>query len=300
MSLPISDIAQLTTPIKINLALHVVGKRNDGYHLLDSLVYFSFEGDVLHYQSSQENQFSVTGSYAKELTNTPNNLVERARQFMAGRYPNNVKPCHLVLDKLLPIASGVGGGSGDAAATIELLRREWAVECNDDDLLKSVVSIGADLPMCLAALLYKKPLRATGIGETLEIIEDACSVPMVLINHGQEISTPEIFKRLSHTNGQPISIDYSALKTVQSLVSVLENTRNDLYEPAHALAPELANVLKTLQHSGALFARMSGSGATCFGIYANKQDADEAAKNIKSFQPDWFVKSVETVGSRHS
>lgn len=293
--------AIITTPIKINLALHVVGQRHDGYHLLDSLVYFSFQGDNLHYYASEkENSFSLRGSYAKGLSNGSVNLVERARDLLAQTFPSNAHFCHLELEKKLPVASGIGGGSGDAAGAFELLRRNWDIECSDSEWMKLALSLGADVPMCVSALRHHRPLRVTGIGEQLEILDNACSLPLVLINHGQEIPTPEIFRRLTKKTGSSLDFDNSALQTLPTLLAALENTRNDLYEPALAFAPELANVLSVLQKSGALFSRMSGSGATCFGIYENKQMADIAAANIKAQKPHWFVKSVETIGCNNN
>lgn len=286
--------ATVITPIKINLALHVTGERPDGYHLLDSLVCFSFEGDVLHYRASKTNKFSICGPQTGALNAGSDNLVERARDLLNKNFPSQSKPCELTLEKKLPVASGIGGGSGDAASVFWLLEREWAIQTDDETWFKLALSLGADVPMCLSAFYNQKPLRVTGIGEKLQSLDHVCSLPMVLVNHGQSISTPQIFKLLGLKKSAELDIDWSKLNTVHALVEELEKTHNDLYEPALHLAPELAQVLAVLEKSGALLARMSGSGATCFGIYENKMAADEAAGKISAQNPQWFVKAVET------
>lgn len=290
----VAYFATVITPIKINLALHVIGERPDGYHLLDSLVCFSFDGDILHYRSSKTNKFSIFGPQTAGLTAGSDNLVEQARDLLDKNFPFQSKPCELILEKKLPVASGIGGGSGDAAGVFQLLEREWTIKSSDDIWFKLALSLGADVPMCLSALQNQKPLRVTGIGEKLQPLDHVCCLPMVLVNHGQSISTPQIFKLLGRKKSTGLDIDLSKLNTVDSLAKELEKTHNDLYEPARHLAPELDEVLAVLKKSGALLARMSGSGATCFGIYENMIAADEAARKIAAQQPHWFVKAVET------
>lgn len=286
--------ATVITPIKINLALHIIGERQDGYHLLDSLVCFSFEGDVLHYRSSKTNRFSIFGPQSAGLAAGSNNLVEQARDLVDKNFPSQSKPCELTLEKKLPVASGIGGGSGDAAGVFRLLEREWAIKAGNDTWFKLALLLGADVPMCLSALQNQKPLRVTGIGEKLQPLDHVCCLPMVLVNHGQSISTPQIFKLLGRQKSAGLDIDLSKSNTINTLVKELEKTHNDLYEPALQLAPELDEVLDVLKKTGALLARMSGSGATCFGIYENMKAAEEAARKILAQKPHWFVKAVET------
>lgn len=287
-------IATVVTPIKINLALHIVGERPDGYHLLDSLVCFSFEGDVLHYHPSRTNKFSISGRRAKALCASHHNLVEQARDLLGKKFPLQAKPCYFELEKNLPVASGIGGGSGDAAGVLHILKHEWALEEKDEEWDKLALSLGADVPMCLSAFRNQKPLRVCGIGEKLQILENVCSLPMVLVNHGQSISTPQIFKMLGKKISAPLDVDVSKLNGLDCLVSELKKTHNDLYEPALAIAPEMAHVLKKLEETDALLARMSGSGATCFAIYENMDVARNAAQRIKVQKPHWFVKAIET------
>ncbi|WP_375681153.1 4-(cytidine 5'-diphospho)-2-C-methyl-D-erythritol kinase [Bartonella sp. AP60NXGY] len=287
----------LFTPIKLNLALHVVGQRADGYHLIESLVYFSLSGDCLHYAPCENNQFVLTGSFAKGLVSHLGNLVIRARDFMHKTFPECAQPAFFRLVKTLPVASGIGGGSGDAAGVISMLRRQWNLDCSYEELAKMSLVLGADVPMCLCALEYQQPLLVKGIGQEMIRLKEACSLAMVLVNHGQEISTQAVFKALEKRHNPSLKINTDALKSVDSLVEVLQETRNDLFSPALKIAPQLAEVLSILDECGALFSRMSGTGATCFGIFKNKQTAQQAALFIKSMYPNWFVKPIMTLGN---
>ena len=299
MASGVAGRATVVTPIKINLALHVVGERDDGYHLLDSLVCFSFEGDVLHYEAAGTNSFSIIGPEAGALSvdtnNQRHNLVVRARDILIRNFPSKSKSCRLSLEKNLPVASGIGGGSGDAAGVFALLKQQWQIEASNEKLLELGLELGADVPMCLSAFFNHEPLRVSGIGEKLQPV-DCCKIPMVLVNHRKSISTAEIFKLLGNKKSRPLAMDFAKLANLHSLVNELKKTHNDLYECARHVEPELGNVLEILDVNGALLSRMSGSGATCFGIYENIETAEEVARKIKSQKPDWFVKAVETTG----
>ncbi|ATO57028.1 4-(cytidine 5'-diphospho)-2-C-methyl-D-erythritol kinase [Bartonella sp. 1-1C] len=286
------------TPIKLNLALHVVGQRADGYHLLESLVYFSLSGDCLGYAPFESDRFVITGPFANRIIADTENLVIRARDFMREKFPKSAKHSFFRLVKTLPVASGIGGGSGDAASVLHMLRRQWKLDCSCEKLAEMSLVLGADVPMCLFALEYQQPLFVKGIGEDIVPIKGACSLAMVLVNHGQHIATETIFKALEKCNHSRLKIHSSAFKTVFSLVDSLKKTRNDLFIPALKIAPQLAEVLYALDKSGSLFSRMSGSGATCFGIFKNQQAAQKAAFLIKSMYPDWFVKPIITLGTR--
>ncbi|EYS92323.1 4-diphosphocytidyl-2-C-methyl-D-erythritol kinase [Bartonella bacilliformis str. Heidi Mejia] len=284
------------TPIKLNLALHIVGQRTDGYHLLESLVYFSLSGDCLSYAPCERDRFILTGPFAKGLSCNSINLAVRARDFMHKTFPRSAKPSSFQLVKTLPVASGIGGGSGDAASILNILRQKWKLDCSCEELAEMSLALGADVPMCLFALEYQQPLFVKGIGNDVTRLEEACSIAMVLVNHGQKIATETIFNALEKRNHPPLKINPVALKTVSSLVEALQETRNDLFIPALKIAPQLAEVLSTLDESGSLFSRMSGSGATCFGIFKDQQAAQKAAAFIKSMHPNWFVKSIMTLG----
>ncbi|EJF90504.1 4-(cytidine 5'-diphospho)-2-C-methyl-D-erythritol kinase [Bartonella tamiae] len=288
---------EIYTPIKVNLALHVVGQQSDGYHSLESLVYFSLDGDKITYAPSNHDVVSVSGSYAKNLKNNQHNLIVKARECLTAYFPNYYRPSFLKLEKNLPLSSGLGGGSGDAAGVMQLLRHAWCLKASDKIWSELALSLGADVPMCLSALTTGKSLIAKGVGEELTLLNEACPLWLVLVNHGEEIPTAEIFKRLKNKNNTPLNLDISCLKHVDSLVEALKKTRNDLYEPARSVAPKLEDVLTLLDQTGSKLSRMSGSGATCFGIFGDKRAACASASKIKEKHPTWFVKTIKTLGT---
>ncbi|WP_455478614.1 4-(cytidine 5'-diphospho)-2-C-methyl-D-erythritol kinase [Bartonella sp. B10] len=284
------------TPIKLNLALHVVGQRSDGYHLIESLVYFSLSGDYLRCMPFCRDRFIVTGPFADKLASDTRNLVVRAHDFMCKTFPEHASHTFFQLIKVLPIASGIGGGSGNAAGVLSMLRRQWDIDCSCEKLAEMSLVLGADVPMCLFALEYKQPLFVKGIGQDITRLKEACSLAMVLVNHGQYIETKSVFRILEKHDHPSLKIDPAAFKTVYSLVEALQETRNDLFVPALKIAPRISDVLHALDESGSLFSRMSGTGATCFGIFKDKESAQKAAVFIKSMHPDWFVKPIITLG----
>ncbi|WP_208433943.1 4-(cytidine 5'-diphospho)-2-C-methyl-D-erythritol kinase [Bartonella taylorii] len=293
---PFKEHSYVFTPIKLNLALHIVGQCSNGYHLIESLVYFSLSGDCLGYASCVRDHFILTGPFADSLVSDSDNLVICARDFMRKKFPKRAKPAFFQLIKTLPVASGVGGGSGDAAAVLSILRQQWNLDCSCEELAEMSLELGADVPMCLFALEYQQPLFVKGIGQDITRLKEACSLAMVLVNHGQKIVTKAVFKALENRNHSPLKIDPVALKTVDSLVKTLQETRNDLFAPALKIAPQLTQVLSILDECGSLFSRMSGTGATCFGIFKDQQAAQKAALFIKSMHPNWFVKPIMTLG----
>ncbi|WP_455466480.1 4-(cytidine 5'-diphospho)-2-C-methyl-D-erythritol kinase [Bartonella sp. B39] len=284
------------TPIKLNLALHVVGQCADGYHLLESLVYFSLSGDCLGYKPFKSDNFILTGPFANGLGSDTGNLVVRAQDFMCKTFPKFAKPAFFRLVKTLPVASGIGGGSGDAASVLNVLRQQWNLDCSCEKLAEMSLVLGADVPMCLFALEYQQPLFVKGIGQDITRLKEACSLAVVLVNHGQQIPTQAIFNALEKSDHPHLIIDPKVLKNVYSLVEALQETRNDFFTPALKIAPQLAEVLSTLDECGSLFSRMSGTGATCFGIFKDQQAAKKAAVFIKSMHPNWFVKPIMTLG----
>lgn len=274
-------------PAKINLALHVTGRRADGYHLLESLAVFTEFGDRVVIAPAAEDGFAVTGPFAGNVPLDAGNLVIRARDALRQANPAFATPVCITLEKNLPIASGIGGGSSDAAAVLRALARHWRI---DTDLAVTGLKLGADIPMCLAA----QPLIARGIGEIIEPVADFPALPLVLVNPGIAVSTPEVFRALANRENPPLPPLPSRLD-LPSIVDWLRATRNDLEAPAKALAPVIGEALDALDRAGGVFARMSGSGATCFGLFETTSQADAAAKAIRQAQPGWFVAATMTV-----
>ncbi len=269
-------------PAKVNLYLHVVGRRSDGYHLLDSLAVFPPVGDVLHATEDDGFSLAVEGTFGHALQGDEDNLVLRAGRALAelaGIAPR----ARLVLDKRLPVASGIGGGSADAAAALRLLARLWRIGPNAADLHAIAARIGADVPVCLAS----RPARMGGIGD---ILGDAPALPsfgLVLVNPGVAVSTPEVFRaRTGPWSGRaalPPAWDDAA-----AMAGFLADCANDLEAPARALRPVIGEVLAALTAApGCLLARMSGSGATCFGLFADAVGAEAAANFLR--RPGWWA-----------
>ncbi|SMH41144.1 4-(cytidine 5'-diphospho)-2-C-methyl-D-erythritol kinase [Mesorhizobium australicum] len=270
-------------PAKLNLALHVTGRRPDGYHLLDSLVAFTRFGDRVTIAPSDENRFEITGPYAEGLPLDDSNLVLRALNTMRAEF-GRADPVHIALEKNLPVASGVGGGSSDAAAVLHGLARLWDLSPDDNRLARIGLGLGADVPMCLAA----RPLLARGIGEEITPVDGFPSLGIVLVNPGVALSTAAVFAALASRDSEPLPTLPGRLD-FHTLCNWLETTRNDLEAPARALEPAIGETLAALRKAGAHFVRMSGSGATCFGLFESGNLAKRAASEIRKRRPGWFV-----------
>ncbi|AWD22048.1 4-(cytidine 5'-diphospho)-2-C-methyl-D-erythritol kinase [Fuscovulum blasticum] len=266
-------------PAKVNLTLHVTGRRQDGYHLLDSLVVFAGVGDRVSVTAGEG--FSVTGPQAALLPPSDDNLCLRAARAMGGGVA-------ITLDKVLPVASGIGGGSADAAATLRALARMGRALPDAETVLK----LGADVPVCLSG----HAVRMTGVGEGLAPV----SVPsgwMVLVNPGVAVSTPSVFRALDRRENPPMPTPLPPLPDMAALVAFVASQRNDLEAPAIVLAPVIADVKAALAaQDGCLLARMSGSGATCFGLFAGQASAEAAAGAIRAAQPGWWAAAAPMQG----
>ncbi|CDX55364.1 4-diphosphocytidyl-2-C-methyl-D-erythritol kinase [Mesorhizobium plurifarium] len=278
-------------PAKVNLALHITGRRDDGYHLIDSLAVFTRFGDRLEIEPAEQDDFSVSGRYAAGLPLDDGNLVVRARDALrleAGA--QYAPPVAIRLEKNLPIASGVGGGSSDAAAALNGLARLWKLDIDDSSLARIGLSLGADLPMCLKS----QPLVARGIGDEVSPLTAFPALGLVLVNPGIAVSTPEVFKALPSRDNEalpplPKRLDFHAVR------NWLEATRNDLEGAARSIEPAIGEALKALKRADAAFARMSGSGATCFGLFETGNVAKRAAIAIRARHPDWFVAATRSM-----
>jgi 4-diphosphocytidyl-2-C-methyl-D-erythritol kinase len=266
---------------KVNLALHVVGRRADGYHLLDSLVVFAEFGDRITVAPGQGLRLTVTGPQGGGLAADDDNLCLRAARAMAG------PGAQITLEKHLPVASGIGGGSADAAATLQALARLWRVPLPD---AAAVLALGADVPVCLAG----RPARMEGVGEVLSLLPPLPAAWLVLVNPGVAVSTPAVFRALERRDNARLPATLPRLATAGELAAFLMMQRNDLEAPAMALAPVIGQVRSALSaQSGCLMARMSGSGATCFGLFPDALNAAAAAAALRQAQPGWWVKAAE-------
>jgi 4-diphosphocytidyl-2-C-methyl-D-erythritol kinase len=312
-------------PAKINLALHVTGRRPDGYHLLESLAVFTRFGDRVHLEPAAADDFSISGPFSGALPADGSNLVIRARDAlrqaclarssdgvtesmisplvgeMSGRTEggaigldlagsDHLFPISIRLEKNLPIASGVGGGSSDAAAVLKGLNQMWGCGLDERELAEIARPLGADVPMCLSA----RPLIATGIGDIVEPVAHFPTLALVLVNPGVAISTPDVFKKLVRRENDPLPA-LPAKVDFHSLRNWLEATRNDLEPAACDLQPVIGQALAALDRAGSGFSRMSGSGATCFGLFETGNVAKRAAVSIRAKHPDWFVAATRSM-----
>jgi 4-diphosphocytidyl-2-C-methyl-D-erythritol kinase len=268
---------------KINLDLRVCGRRDDGYHELDSLVVFADLGDELLFLPADGLTLSIEGPFADALADERDNLVLQAARrlaFRLGRRPD----VHVRLVKRLPVAAGVGGGSADAAAALRGLLRFWGLSMTIVDLAELARGLGADVPVCLGS----KPVRMTGIGERMTPFELPENLPMLLVNPGLALATPSVFKALRRLSGpRPEAV---AAKDGAALLEALRASANDLELPATGLAPVVGAVLAAIAgQAGCRLARMSGSGATCFGLFDHAEDVATAQKRLQAAHPGWWI-----------
>ncbi|WP_240535143.1 4-(cytidine 5'-diphospho)-2-C-methyl-D-erythritol kinase [Notoacmeibacter marinus] len=294
----VSDIETVSVfaPAKINLALHVTGRRDNDYHTLETIAVFASAGDRVTAALAMRDRYEITGPNNRGLPAKDDNLELRARDLLRAEFgPTDCPPVAIRLEKHLPVAAGVGGGSADAAATLLALCRLWKLPLDkrSPELIRMALSLGADIPMCLASTT----LLASGIGEGLTRIEDWPDLPLVLVNTGEKVPTAAVFADLEHRDNPPLGA-LPASPNLDAVVDYLQTTRNDLQPPAMALAPSIADALAELDHQRPLFMRMTGSGATCFGIFASQRDAEKAAAAIRIRQPDWYVQAAITLRGR--
>lgn len=263
-------------PAKINLCLHVTGQRADGYHLLDSLVVFCGVGDQIEARPSDGLSLTLSGPFAAGLPLGEDNLVLRAaRAFGAD--------AEFTLEKNLPPASGIGGGSADAAAAIRALQRLTGKPGPEP---AEILALGADLPVCLAG----RPTRMRGIGEELSPVPALPEAHLLLVNPRVEVPTPAVFRSLARRDNPGLPDMLPEWPDCRTFADWLARQRNDLEAPALGIAPMIGTVLGDLRKlPGALLARMSGSGATCFALFESAELAEAGAVTIRAAHPDWWV-----------
>ena len=272
---------------KINLYLHVTGRGVNGYHLLDSLMVFAGIGDTLELRPANEFSLTVGGPFGDRLKAESDNLVLRAARAM--RDLTGVRAgAAMRLTKRLPVSSGIGGGSADAAACIRGLSRLWGVEPEAFALENMALGLGADVPVCLRGVAA----FASGVGERLKPVPDLPDLWMILANPGFAVSTSAVFKARTGRFSDAESFPFDGVGR-SDFVNALAARRNDLFPPATRLRPEIREVLNCLEGlNGVRLARMSGSGATCFGLFDGESEARGALKKARAAHPGWWVRAV--------
>ena len=271
-------------PAKVNLDLCITGRRQDGYHELDSIVAFADVADTLRITPADSLSLEVEGTFARHLSGGDgDNLVLRAARILA-----DASGCHagaaLHLDKQLPVAAGLGGGSADAAAALRGLCRLWGLSLTRDEMVCLAAKIGADVPACLAG----QPLRMRGIGELIEPLDDVPQLHLLLVNPRATLPTPAVFAVYARQPPARVTLGPLRWRSLDDLAA----SRNDLEAAALELRPVIADVLAALGAlPGCRFARMSGSGATCFAVFDDAAQRNAARRTLADTNPDWWVQA---------
>ncbi|NOX39517.1 MAG: 4-(cytidine 5'-diphospho)-2-C-methyl-D-erythritol kinase [Alphaproteobacteria bacterium] len=273
-------------PAKVNLALHVTGQRADGLHLLDSLVCFADVGDEVSVTPSAQFTLSVEG--ADGLAAGDDNLVLKAARCFGANAGARIR-----LNKKLPVAAGLGGGSADAACTLRLLSKLWQL---DLPAAADILALGADVPVCLTG----RSARMQGIGEAITPLENMPPFAAVLVNPGVAVPTQSVFNSLKSKDNSPLNPIPNS-ENPADWIAYISMLRNDLEVPALQIAPVIDRVLERLGSSErCAIARMSGSGASCFGLFETREAAQLSAQKIRALEPDWWVVDCWLGGSAHT
>jgi 4-diphosphocytidyl-2-C-methyl-D-erythritol kinase len=286
----LSDILSERAPAKINLTLHVLSRRDDGWHELESLVVFSRSGDLLSLTPGPVLSLTVSGPSAGAAGATDDNLVCKAARHLAARI-DGLRLGAFHLEKNLPVAAGIGGGSSDAAAALRLLARANRIDPHDPRLADAARATGADVPVCLAA----KGRMMRGFGDKLGPVMQLPPLMSLIVNPRQPVETKHVFARMNITAGTQTGFgghpDIPVEIGSELLFDLLRRSRNDMEDAACTIAPVIGDVLAILSAApGCKLARMSGSGATCFALFADCKTAARARKTILSAHPEWWVK----------
>ncbi|MFT6659357.1 4-(cytidine 5'-diphospho)-2-C-methyl-D-erythritol kinase [Maritalea sp.] len=274
-------------PAKINLSLHVVGQTPKGYHQLQGLTVFTKLCDELTAREAKKDTLEITGPFAPALVSEKSNIILKAFELFRHHWPKSLPDgLHITLEKMLPVAAGIGGGSADAAAALRMAVRMSEQEIAISELSEIAMELGADVPMCL----FSRTCIIGGVGEQIQIVDPFPKLQLVLANPGIAIPTAQIFRQLKSKNNPvmpklPTQVEHSA-----ALALWLQDTRNDLELPAIEFAPQIAEITREIaQLPGCILSRMSGSGATVFGVFGAELQAMSAAQQLHKLFPKHWV-----------
>jgi 4-diphosphocytidyl-2-C-methyl-D-erythritol kinase len=278
-----AEALRFPAPAKINLFLHVGARRADGYHALQSLVAFTQAGDELSFAPDRELRLEIAGPFGKGLSAGEDNLIVKAARALAAQ-SGVTRGAHILLTKNLPVASGIGGGSADAAAALRGLTQLWDLKLPPVSLCKIAETLGSDVPVCVSS----RAQWMEGRGEKVTALAALPDLPVLLVNPGVAVPTGKVFGALKDCRGVELPLPPPFAK-VAELIAYLKTTANDLEAPARQIAPVIAEVLDLMAaQKGVLLARMSGSGATCFALLETDAAAQEAAYAVTAAHPQWW------------
>lgn len=281
-------------PAKVNLALHVTGRRADGYHDLESLVVFADISDELEAMRAPRDRLSIAGPFADALKGSGTNLIQRAVEGFRERFPGRLDGgLDIVLRKNLPVAAGIGGGSADAAAALRLLVSLATGPVPSGELAVLALSLGADVPACLLS----RPCEVRGVGEIVNPLDQFPPAHIVLVNPMVPVPTRDVFRRLVLRDNEGLPPLPEVMDRPAQLGMWLAETRNDLEPPAIELVPEIGEIISQLaRQTGCVLARMSGSGATVFGLFGSGALAHQSAHDLRSRWPEYWVAAAPLIG----
>jgi len=285
---PLGGIS-IHAPAKINLYLNVIDRRFDGYHEIDSLVGFTAHGDLIQAKQHDKLYFQINGPFGSSLQVNDDNLIVRAARALV-KETSYAGGAHITLKKNLPVASGVGGGSADAAATLKALNLLWKTGLADEELVALGLKLGADIPVCILS----KTARMSGIGERVSKVENLPSLGVLLINPRIPISTFKVFQM--HRGNFSSKTKLQSIGDTEALYEFLASQKNDLQDLAIQITPEIGEVLDTLSaEPDCRLVRLSGSGATCFGLFDNETSAKASGRSISKNYPNWWVQPTHFI-----
>lgn len=282
-------------PAKVNLALHVTGRRADGYHELESLVVFADVADEVVARPARNDSLEVTGPFAAAAGSGDANLVARAVAAFRARWPDHVSTGMAIeLRKNLPVAAGLGGGSADAAAALRLMANAGETPISPADLSRVALSLGADVPVCLIS----QPCEVRGVGEILHPLQHFPPLHIVMVNPLVPVVTADVFRRLESRVNDPLPPLPSPMTRPSQLGIWLDETRNDLEPPAISLVPAIGELIDRMAKvDGCILSRMSGSGGTVFGLFGAASRAHQAAHDLRERWPNYWVAAAPLIGT---
>ncbi len=283
------DGVEIHAPAKINLYLHITGRRADGYHELDSLVGFTAHGDVIQVRKHKKLCLKIHGPFGSSLQANDDNLIVRAARALA-RETGYQGGAHITVKKNLPVSSGIGGGSADAAATLKALNLLWETGLADEDLAALGLRLGADIPVCILG----KVARMSGMGEAVSKLESLPPLGVLLVNPGIPISTHRVFQ--THQGNFSPRVELQEIGDAEVLYEFLACQKNDLQDLAIQIVPAIREALEILSaETGCRLVRLSGSGATCFGLFDNESLAKASGRAISRHYPNWWVQPTHFI-----
>lgn len=292
------DSIERVAPAKLNLFLHVVGRRSSGYHELESLFAFTEFGDNIKVQEAVGLSLGISGPFSQALVNASgadeNNLVLKAARALQ-LHSGTCLGAKIQLEKNLPIASGIGGGSADAAAALLALNELWSLELPFSELSHIALPLGADVPACL----HQTPLKVSGIGEVTKPVGLPADYGVLLVNPGLPVSTPAVFQKFheSASGFTPLLPQWGPISGSGFLEWLRQQTQNDLEVPATQLCGAVADVLQSMRGlPGVKLVRMSGSGATCFALFDSVSAAEAAGRDMQAGRANWWIYADRLIG----